>query len=252
MQGLFVVGNWKMHKTPSEARDFALDLVKALGEITDVEVAIAPSFVSLSPVWEVIKGSNIKLCAQDVFWEKEGAYTGEVSPLMLKDVGCEYVIIGHSERRRYFKETDEDVNKKLKAVISEGLKPIICIGETLEEREKGETFTVLKKQLTIGLNGIATEEFPKVTIAYEPVWAIGTGRNATPDQIKEAHYYIRSLLKEKGFEKDGSIRILYGGSVTPDNIDELIKTPGVDGVLVGGASLKVSSFVSIVKAGRKG
>lgn len=249
---MFVVGNWKMHKTPSEARDFALDLVKALGGITDVEVAVAPSFVALFPVWEVLKGSTIKLCAQDVFWEKEGAYTGEVSPLMLKDVGCEYVIIGHSERRRYFKETDEDVNKKLKAVISEGLKPILCIGETLEEREKGETFTVLKRQLTIGLNGIALEDISKVTIAYEPVWAIGTGRNATPDQIKEAHCYIQSvLLKEKGVEKDNAVRILYGGSVTPDNIDELIRTPGVDGVLVGGASLKVSSFVSIVKAGRK-
>lgn len=251
MQRTFVVGNWKMYKTPSEARNFALELVKELNGIKEVEIAVAPPFVSLLPVWEVIKGSDIKLCAQDVFWEKEGAYTGEISPLMLKDAGCEYVIIGHSERRRYFKETDEDVNKKLKAAISEGLKPILCIGETLEEREKGETFKVLERQLTIGLEGITHEDFPKITIAYEPVWAIGTGKNATPEQIKEVHHYVKSLLREKKGETKGFVRILYGGSVTPDNINELIKTPGVDGVLVGGASLRVSSFVTIVMAGRR-
>ena len=185
-----IVGNWKMHKGPTEAREFAKELLKEIGN-PEAEVGVAPPFVSLFPVWEVIRGSFIKLCAQDVFWEKEGPYTGEISPLMLKDVGCNYVIIGHSERRIYFGETDQMVNKKLKAVIKEGLKGIICVGENLQEREEGKTLEVVTRQLNGALEGLTEEEMEQVVIAYEPVWAIGTGKNATPSQIEEVHAKIR-------------------------------------------------------------
>ncbi len=246
-----IVGNWKMHKGPAEAREFAKELLKEIGD-PEAEVGVAPPFVSLFPVWEVIRGSFVKLCAQNVFWEKEGAYTGEISPLMLKDVGCSYVIIGHSERRIYFGETDQMVNKKLKAVIKEGLKGIICVGENLQEREEGKTLEVITRQLNGALETLTEEEMEQVVIAYEPVWAIGTGKNATPSQIEEVHAKIRELIAGRfNSVLASSLRILYGGSVKPDNIDELMAIPDVDGVLVGGASLRVDSFVRIVNFRRK-
>jgi len=246
-----IVGNWKMYKGPMEAIEFVKDLLKEIGN-SAAEVGVAPPFVSLFPVWEVIRGSFIKLCAQNVFWEKEGPYTGEISPSMLKDVGCSYVIIGHSERRIYFGETDQMVNKKLKAVIKEGLKGIVCVGENLQEREEGNTLEVITRQVNGALEGITEEEMRQVVIAYEPVWAIGTGKNATPRQIEEVHAKIRELIAGR-FNSDlaSSLRILYGGSVKPDNIDELMAIPDVDGVLVGGASLRVDSFVRIVNFRRR-
>ena len=253
MRTPIIAGNWKMHKGPSEAKAFALDLVKALVGIRDVEVVIAPPFVSLVPVREVIEGSSIKLCAQDVFWENEGAFTGEVSPLMLKDCGCTYVIIGHSERRTYFGETDETVNRKVQAVLRAGLKAIVCVGERLEEREAGKTLQVVREQVEGALRGLGAKELKDIVIAYEPVWAIGTGRNATPEQAQEVHAWIRELVAE-GFGQGAasSLRILYGGSVKPDNVDELMAAPDIDGALVGGASLKVDSFVRIVNFRRGG
>lgn len=236
-----------MYKGPSEARSFAHELVRSLGTPPEVEVIIAPPFVSLLPVWEVIEGSPIQLAAQDVFWEREGAYTGEVSPPMLKECGCTYVIIGHSERRNYFGETDEMVNKKVKAALKEGLKVILCVGEKLEEREAGRTLEVVRRQVLRGLEGLGVEALQEVVIAYEPVWAIGTGRNATPEQAQEVHAAIRGIIGERFDPKVASeIRILYGGSVKPDNIDELMAPPDIDGALVGGASLKVDSFLRIV------
>jgi triosephosphate isomerase len=247
-----IMGNWKMYKGPTEAREFVKELLKEIGH-PEAEVGVAPPFVSLFPVWEVIKGSFIKLCAQDVFWEKEGPYTGEISPSMLKEVGCSYVIIGHSERRIYFGETDQMVNKKLKAVIREGLKGIVCVGENLQEREEEKTLEVITRQLNGALEGLTEEEMKQVVIAYEPVWAIGTGKNATSPQIEEVHTKIREFVARR-FNPilASSLRILYGGSVKPDNIDEIMAIPDVDGVLVGGASLKVDSFVRIVNFRRKG
>jgi triosephosphate isomerase len=196
--------------------------------------------------------SNIALGAQDVYWEREGAFTGEVSCLMLKSAGCEYVIIGHSERRQYFHETNETVNKKVRAALASGLKPIVCVGERLEERKAGKTFDVVKDHVLNSLAGISREDMLKTVIAYEPVWAIGTGVNATKDEAEEAHKYIRGLLEDMYDEKlAGEVRIQYGGSVRPDNIKELISEEDVDGALVGGASLKADSFIQIVKGSIK-
>ncbi len=241
-----IAGNWKMYKTIPEA----LALVKALLPHLpkDREVAVAPPFTALYSVASCIKGTALKLAAQNVFWEREGAYTGEISPLMLKDVGCEYVIIGHSERRQYFGEVDKTVAKKVNSVLEEGLKPILCVGERLEEREKGETFEIVKKQLIGGLGNI--QEIQKIVIAYEPVWAIGTGKTASPAQAQEVHKYLRHLVEEKwGREDSEKIRILYGGSVKPENIDELMQEEDIDGALVGGASLKAETFVKIMNYG---
>lgn len=247
MRRPLIAGNWKMHKGPSEARAFAQELVRSLGDPKDVEIVIAPPFVSLLPVWEVIKNSPIKLAAQDVFWERKGAYTGEISPPMLKECGCSYVIVGHSERRKYFGESDEVINKKVKAVLQEGLRVILCVGEKLEERERGRTLEVVRKQVLDGLQGLSSDELKNVVIAYEPVWAIGTGRNATPEQAQEVHGAIRDMIAERyGPECAREMRILYGGSVRPDNIDQLMAAPDIDGTLVGGASLEVESFVRIV------
>jgi triosephosphate isomerase len=223
-------------------------LKEMVSDTSEVEVVVAPPFTSLGAVAEVLKGSMILLAAQNVFWEESGAFTGEVSPSMLKDLGCAYVIIGHSERRQYFGETDETVNKRLKAALQSSLLPIVCIGETLEEREAEKTLVVIDQQLTGGLKGLAPDEMGKVVIAYEPVWAIGTGKTATPDQAQEVHRFIRKLLEEiSGGEIAGNMRILYGGSVKPDNVDELMAQSDIDGALVGGASLKADSFVRIVK-----
>jgi len=245
-----IAGNWKMYKTISEAIELATKLKRGLYELEEsvIDIVICPPFTALSEVAEVIADSNIRLGAQDAFWENEGAYTGEVSCRMLKDVGCSFVIVGHSERRQFFGETDETVNKKIKAALKEGLVPIMCIGETLEERERNETFQVLAHQLKEGLKGIDGNQMLKITIAYEPVWAIGTGRTATPQQAQEAHQSIRNELKGiYGGDVADLVRIQYGGSVKPDNIAELIKQPDIDGALVGGASLKAEAFSEIVK-----
>jgi len=245
-----VAGNWKMYKNIREAIELAWGLRRQLYLIEPeiLEIVICPSFVCLSEVLDVIYDSNIKLGAQNVHWEKEGTFTGEVSILMLKDVGCRYVIVGHSERRIYFKETNEIINKKLKVVLKESLIPILCVGETLEEREKKLTFKVLDEQIYNGLKDIEDSSIQNIVIAYEPVWAIGTGRTATPEIAQEAQSYIRKLLsKIYGEDISSKIRILYGGSVKPDNIQDLIKQPDIDGALVGGASLNLDSFVNIVK-----
>ena len=240
-----IAANWKMHKTTEETRDFITRFVPLVQDVRDVEIVIAPPFTSLAVAAKFLKGSNIKLAGQNLFWEEKGAYTGEISPLMLKDVECEYVIIGHSERRQYFGETDETVNKRIRAAIENGLKVIMCIGETLEEREAGKTFDVLKTQLSGGLKDITAHDM--LLIAYEPVWAIGTGKTASPEQAEEAHRFIRDeLAKMFGNDASEQIRILYGGSVKPENVASLMAQENVDGGLVGGASLQPDSFARIV------
>lgn len=237
-----------MNKNIGESIDLANAIKRSVYDIEEVETVVCPPYTSLSDVKEVLMETNVLLGAQDCYWEKEGAFTGEVSVGMLKDVGCEYVIIGHSERRQFFGETNETVNKKAKALLKEGLKPIVCVGEKLEERKSGKAFEVVKDHVTNSLAGLSTDDMLKTVIAYEPVWAIGTGVNATKEQAQEIHQYIRKLLKEMfGEEVSRSVRIQYGGSVKPDNIKELISQEDVDGALVGGASLKADSFVQIVK-----
>ena len=243
-----LTGNWKCFKTIPEAIELVIGLKRELYQVEDKEIVICPPFTALSEIAETLVSSNIKLGAQDLFWLESGAYTGEVSPLMLKDSGCQYVIIGHSERRAYFSETNETVNKKLKAALKHGLIPIVCVGETLKERQANLTFKVIQDQVENGLIDINREDALKVVIAYEPVWAIGTGITATPIQAQEAHEFIRKLLTKKfGEEIAQEIRILYGGSVKPDNIKELSAQKDIDGGLVGGASLEVNSFSAIVK-----
>lgn len=244
----FIAGNWKMNKTVGEALELVRALKLSLLGIEGVEVAIAPPFTALFAVSQELKGSFIKLAAQNLFWEEKGAFTGEISPLMLKDLGCQYVIIGHSERRQYFAETDEMVNRKLKSAIYFGLKPIFCLGETIKEREEGETFSVIERQLVEGLKGIDEESMDKMVIAYEPVWAIGTGKTATPQQAEEIHRFIREKIEGTYSKKVAQkIRIQYGGSVTPENIKDLMLQSEIDGALVGGASLKAESFARIVR-----
>ena len=239
-----------MYKIITEAIELANGLKRELFDLDaqDIDIVLCPAFTALSEVSEVIADSNLQLGAQDCFWQDEGAFTGEVSGLMLKDVGAKYVIIGHSERRQYFGETNESVNKKVKAVLKQGLTPIVCVGETLKERENRKTFKVLDDQMHYGLKDLSEEEVSKIVIAYEPVWAIGTGKTATSAQAEEAQKYIRQFLsKMYNQEIADNIRIQYGGSVKSENITELMKEPDVDGALVGGASLTVESFALIVK-----
>ncbi|MCP4351943.1 MAG: triose-phosphate isomerase [Desulfobacterales bacterium] len=242
-----IAGNWKMFKTCSEAAETAGQLVKLTENATDVDVMIAPQFTALSSVADAVKNTVVSLGAQNFFWEPEGAYTGEISPAMLVSVGCRYVIIGHSERRQYFGETDESVNKKIKAAIQNKLIPVFCVGESEKEREAKDTFSVLDKQVKIGLKDFSSDDLETLVIAYEPVWAIGTGKTATSEQAQEVHQFLRSLV-EKNFGNilANSVRILYGGSVKPDNIAELMSMPDVDGALVGGASLDAETFSKIV------
>jgi triosephosphate isomerase len=248
MRRPLIAGNWKMHKNVSESVALVSQLKEMVADAKGVEVVVAPPFTALGAVAQVLKGSNILLSAQNTFWEESGAYTGEVSPSMLKDSGCTCTIIGHSERRQYFGETNETVNKKLKASIKASLLPIVCIGETLEERETGKTLKVIEKQVRGGLKGLSTAEMEKVVIAYEPVWAIGTGKTATSEQAQEVHLFIRKMVTELfGSKLAESLRILYGGSVKADTIDELMAQKDIDGALVGGASLKADSFARIVK-----
>lgn len=244
----FVAGNWKMNKTVGEAVDLARELKTALSGVKEVEVAVAPPFTALLAVHLEIEGSPIRLAAQNLYWEEKGAFTGEISPIMLKEVGCHYVIIGHSERRQIFAETDETVNRRIKAALAHRLKVIFCIGETLQEREGEKTFSVIEKQIEGGLKGLGDQEIRNTVIAYEPVWAIGTGKTATPEQAEEVHGFIRRKLgKLYSREVSEEIRIQYGGSVTPENIRGLMDQPNIDGALVGGASLKADSFSKIVR-----
>ncbi|NQT95870.1 MAG: triose-phosphate isomerase [Candidatus Omnitrophica bacterium] len=248
MRRPIIAGNWKMHNTINEAVELVNGLNRNLADVDSVDIVVCPTYTALSDVNELLIDSNIALGAQDVYWEEKGAFTGEISPQMLKDVGASYCIIGHSERRKYFNETNETVNKKTKAALNAGLLPIVCVGESLEEREANRTFDVIKDHIEGSLQGLSKENMANVTIAYEPVWAIGTGKNATPDQAQEVHKYIRGLLKDL-FDEEvaNNTRIQYGGSVKPDNIKDLISEEDVDGALVGGASLKVDSFTGIVK-----
>jgi triosephosphate isomerase len=253
MRRWMLVGNWKMHNTIQDSVALARAIVGGTEGIDGGDVVIAPVFTALASVKEAIKGSGVALGGQDVFYEEKGAFTGEIAPAMLKDAGCEFVIIGHSERRKYFHETDETVNAKVKKALSSGLKPIMCVGETEEEREKGITEFVVGLQVKKGLYGV--EDLSNVTIAYEPVWAIGTGKNATPEQAEAVHAFIRRIVKDAyGQTAAGNTRILYGGSVTPENIGQLIAMEDIDGALIGGASLKSEGFIGIIKtvAGRCG
>jgi len=248
----FIAGNWKMHKTVQEAVIFVKELRNAFKDINDLEIVVAPAFTALHAVAEAVRNANIGVAAQDLHWEKEGAFTGEVSASMVKEAGAAYVIVGHSERRRLFGETDAIVNRKVTAAIAGGLTPIVCIGETLEERERVQTFDVLDRQIKTGLDHVGGEQVADIVIAYEPVWAIGTGRNATAAQAGEAHAHIRRRLRQ-WFGADAAERchVIYGGSVKPDNVRELIAEPDVDGALVGGASLEVKAFVDIVTRSRR-
>jgi len=244
-----IAGNWKMYKTASEAVVLARAVVKSLFPSDGSEVVICPPFTALAAVGQVIAGSRVGLGAQDLHWAKEGAYTGEVSAEMLRDLGCCYAIVGHSERRQYFGETDENVNKKSLAALGSGLTPIICVGETLSERETGRAHHVVEAQVKGALSGLAPGQVRALTLAYEPVWAIGTGRTATPDQAEEMHAHVRKTVAGLfGADIAQGVRILYGGSVKPENAGELLQRSEIDGALVGGASLQADSFALIVKA----
>lgn len=243
-----IAGNWKMNKTASEARDLATAIIPLVKDVKNRDVILAPPFTSLQAVAETIKKTGIALAGQNLYWEDKGAYTGEISAEMLLELGCKYVIIGHSERRQYFGETDETVNKRLRQALNKGLLPIVCAGETLGERESGKANEVIEGQLTGALKDVATDEMERVVVAYEPVWAIGTGKTASPEQAQEIHQFIRANIKALYDDATAAaLRIQYGGSVTPDNVSTLMAMPDIDGALVGGASLKPESFAALVK-----
>lgn len=243
-----IAGNWKMYKDVNESVELVNAIKREVYDIENVDIIVCPPFTNLGEVAEMVTDSNVGLGAQNCYWEKEGAFTGEIAVPMLKSIGSEYVIIGHSERRQYFGETDETVNKKIKAALEGGLVPIMCVGETLEEREAGKTMDVVKTQITGGLKGFEESFIAPIIIAYEPVWAIGTGKTASPEQAQEVHAMIRGLLKELFSETLASGKaVLYGGSVKPDNVIDLMKKEDIDGGLIGGASLKSDSFVDIIK-----
>jgi triosephosphate isomerase len=242
-----IAGNWKMYKTIAETEQFFRDFLPQAANSAHCEIAIAPPFTAIPKAVELTRGSRVGISGQDIYWEKQGAFTGEVAAAMLAEAGCRYTIIGHSERRQYFGETDETVNKKLQAALAAGLQPIVCIGELLQQREAGQTEAVLRQQVDAGLAGLTSEQLTRIIVAYEPVWAIGTGRTATPDMAEQAHRFIRSLVSSRlGKESAAGLRILYGGSVKPDNIKGLMAQPDIDGALVGGASLDAKGFASIV------
>ncbi|HET9265963.1 MAG TPA: triose-phosphate isomerase [Vicinamibacterales bacterium] len=252
MRTPFVAANWKMYKTVHEAVVFVKEFRSMVKDVDDVEIVVAPPFTALHGVAEAARNSPIGVAGQNVHWEREGAFTGEVSAGMLREAGAEYVIIGHSERRRLFDETDQSVNRKLVAALGASLTPIVCIGETLEEREAGQTLAVLDRQIKDGLDSMTGEQVGTLVLAYEPVWAIGTGRNATPEQAAEAHSHIRGRLRQWfGAGAADHCHVIYGGSVKPDNIHALITQTDVDGALVGGASLDVRAFRDIVTRSRQ-
>ena len=252
MRTPFVAGNWKMHKTVAETVKYVKEFRGLVKDVRNVEIVLAPPFTALHAAAEAVRNSNVGIAAQDVHWEREGAFTGEISGPMIRETGAEYVIVGHSERRTLFGETDATVNRKIGAAFAAGLTPIVCIGETLDQRERNETFSVLDRQIRDGLDGVTSEQLVQLVLAYEPVWAIGTGRNATPEQAAEAHGHIRKRLQQWFGAQPGELcRIVYGGSVKPENIGELTRQPDVDGALVGGASLDVKTFSHIVSRSRK-
>jgi triosephosphate isomerase len=245
---VIIAGNWKMNKTASEAKALVEELKGKVKDITSVEIVVCPPFTSLDAAVKAAAGSNVKVGAQNIHWAENGAFTGEISAQMLKETGVEYVIIGHSERRQYFGETDETVNKRLKAALAAGLKPMVCVGELLEDREGGNTEKVLFTQLEGGLSGISAEQMEQIVIAYEPVWAIGTGKTATPEMADETHCYIRQQLGDMfSQEVAEKIRIQYGGSMKADNAAALVAQPNIDGGLIGGASLKADSFADLIR-----
>lgn len=248
MRTPLIAGNWKLFKTLAEAKSLVDELAPLISKVQGVEIVVAPVFTAISTVAVAAEKTLIKVAAQDCYWEEEGAFTGEVSPKLLKDAGCSHVIIGHSERRQYFGETDETVNRKTKAALKAGLVVLLCVGETLAERESNATFSVIKTQVSGGLAGIPAADLAHVVIAYEPVWAIGTGKTASDAQAQEVHAFIRSLVAElySSSEAD-ALRILYGGSVKPENVKGLMSQADIDGALVGGASLKAESFAGIVR-----
>ncbi|MBN1540599.1 triose-phosphate isomerase [candidate division KSB1 bacterium] len=249
MRKKIIAGNWKMNKTVGEAVELARELAAKDFDSGRVQVVICPPFTDLTAVQETLQGSRIELGAQDLYWEKSGAFTGQISADMLVSAGCAYVIIGHSERRQYFSETDETVNLKLVAALQAGLNPIVCVGEMLDERQNDETESVVERQIRGAFAGLTAEQAQKAVIAYEPVWAIGTGQVATPDQAQEVHGFIRALIREiYGDAVADSMRIQYGGSMKANNASELLRQPDVDGGLIGGASLDAESFWAIVKA----
>ena len=243
--------NWKMHKTVQEATSFVREFSALVKNLTQVELILAPPFTALAPAAEIARNTRVDIAAQDLYFEREGAFTGEISALMIRDAGASHVIVGHSERRRLFGDTDEWVNRKARAAVAADLTPIVCIGETLAEREGGQTLDVLDRQIRAGLDGLGAETIAGILVAYEPVWAIGTGKNATPAEADEAHRHIRGRLRQWfGGSAADACRILYGGSVKPDNIRDLIGLPDVDGALIGGASLDIRSFHEIVMRSR--
>jgi triosephosphate isomerase len=247
-----VVGNWKMHGTLAEASTLARGVVNGARDVSGVELALAPPFTSLPTVAAITRDSGIALAAQNAHWEMRGAFTGEVSPEMLRELGCRYAILGHSERRHIFMETDEMIAKKVPAAIAAGLQPILCVGETLDERQADKTDAVVSRQLTSALKGLDKGVIKSVSVAYEPVWAIGTGHNATPRQVEEVHRAVRRLLAQLwSKEHAGNCRMVYGGSVKPENAAELAAVQDVDGFLVGGASLQADSFLKIARAFRE-
>ena len=244
-----VAGNWKMNNTAAEATALCKNLIRLLANTKGVDVVICPPFTALATTGTVISGTNIGLGAQNMHWEKSGAFTGEISAAMLRDLYCHYVILGHSERRSFFGETNETVNRKAKAALASNLHPIVCVGETLDQREAGQTEKVLTRQCRESLKDLDAANFANLIIAYEPVWAIGTGMTASPQQAQDVHAFIRRLVKEQTDEKtSSSLRIVYGGSVKPNNAVELFHQPDIDGGLIGGAALDADSFLEIVKA----
>ena len=249
---ILIAGNWKMNKTATEAAALVTEIKRDVFDVDNVDILVCPPFTALAVVGDVVRDSNVSLGAQNMYFEDKGAYTGEISTAMLKDCGCTHVIIGHSERRTIFNESDETINKKVKKALEADLIPILCIGEKLEEREANKSFEVITNQLEGDLAGIDSDNIKKIIIAYEPVWAIGTGKTATSEQAQEAHAFIRNLIKEKydSVVADGII-ILYGGSMKPANVEELVSQPDVDGGLIGGASLEAASFVELVKKSNK-
>ena len=248
MRTPLIAGNWKMFKTVAESVQHVTLLRALVKDVTDVEIVVSPPFTALRAVADVLRGSNVAVAAQNLHWEREGAFTGEVSGPMIKDAGADFVIIGHSERRTLFGETDATVNRRIASAFASALTPIVCIGETLDQRERNETFDVLDRQIKNGLDGVTAAELGQLVVAYEPVWAIGTGRNATPAQAGEAHHHIRQRLRQWfGVEAGDRCRVLYGGSVKPENTRDLVAQPDVDGALVGGASLDARGFFEILR-----
>jgi len=244
-----IVANWKMNKTVDESVDFVEEFLPLISGVGDVDTALAPPFLSLQPVAGALDGSRVALAAQNMHWEEAGAFTGEISPVMLKDIGCRYVILGHSERRQFFGEGDGEVSRKVQAALQEGIIPILCVGETLGERNYGKTFDTVGGQLSGALAETVLETGLELVVAYEPVWAIGTGKTASPEEAQEVHAFARSQLGSAfGSDVAGRIRILYGGSVKPENAAALMKMTDIDGALVGGASLDPDSFAGIIRA----